>query len=464
MKFRRQWMIVIVVSVALSVLVNSFLTTALINRYFIDYSQENYKKHVSQVVDFSTKALLTNEYNQKQLEMQLNSHLSDPISRIRLYDVDGNLLADVGTAAARIPVVTRNSVMGRMMSRMMGTTTAEVDTIDITNNGTVIGKLNITRYSSIGNSLSTRRFLVSLVGFSLLSFGIVLGMTSILGYFLSEKMSRDLKLTAQQARDIELGQKQQFQKSNVVEIQTIQQSLETLETRLLLKQTSRKKLVDALVHQTRTPLTILQTHLEGFQDGIIQFNPEEIATCETQIENLSSIITNMSGLIDAQKEIEALSVSSVEVSGLIKQIVNGLKAQFEQKSVALTIASAQKLTVQTDAHQLSQAIYNILTNAYKFTPSGGAVIIDYSVRGNRLVIHIQDTGAGIAAEDQPKIFDAYYRGKNSLDTQGEGIGLYIVKENLAKLGGTIELESILGVGSKFIIKLPLEYKPVESKD
>ncbi len=451
MTVKRQWMLALMLSAALSVLINSIVFSALINRYFIDNSTVNYKKHVSQVVAFSTDALITGDYSRAQLEMQLESHLSDPINRIRLYNADGKLLADVGSASGKMADMMRSG----MMSRFLRNPSEEIDSIDITKNGSVIGKLNITRYSSIGNSLETRKFTRSLVINSLLSCGIAFLLTLLIGDYFSKRMSRDLTLTAQQATDIDLGQRSDAKKSSIVEIGTIQQSLETLQSRLMMKQTSRKQLIDELVHQTRTPLTILRTHLEGFRDGVIRFTPEEIRTCESQIENLSSIITNMSGLIDAGKEIDPVLLTSVEISGLIRQIAAGLKAQFDRKQISLQVAAQHKITVQTDSYRLSQSIYNLLTNAFKFTGSGGTVTLSYQAEGNELAISIQDTGAGIPPEEQEKIFDAYYRGKNSPDTGGDGIGLYIVKENLKKIGGRIDLESKVGAGSKFTIRIPL---------
>ena len=451
MTIKRQWMLVLVISVALSVIVNSLVLSVRINRYFIDYSTENYKAHVTQVVEFSTEALSTNEYTSQQLEMQLTSHLSDPITRIRLYRTDGVLLADISAVDRPMMGMMRNG----MAERMLSTTAEEVDSIDIQKDGNLIGKLMITRYSSIGNSIGTQRFSFSLITNSLLSFGIVFALTFVLGYFISKRMSKDLMLTAQQAVDIDLGRESRTSQSNVLEIKTIQQSLEALQSRLMLKQTSRKKLIDELVHQTRTPLTILRTHLEGFQDGVIQFTPDEVKTCEAQIENLSSIITNMSGLIDAEKEIDHTHIIAVEISSLIRQIVAGLKAQFDKKSLALHVLSHQKIIVQTDPYQLSQAIYNLLTNAYKFTESGGTVTVSYHMVGSELVITVQDTGIGIDPEEQPRVFDAYFRGSNSLNIVGDGIGLYIVKENLRKIGGIIELESTLGNGSRFTIKIPV---------
>lgn len=452
MTVKRQWMLALVFSVALSVLINSLVFSTLVNRYFVEYSTENYNAHIDQLTAFATDALSGGEYSGRQLEMQLGSHLSDPINRIRLYSADGTLLADVGG--------TGNPMMGMMrspvMNRVMGSASAEADSLDISKDGVLLGKLLVNRYSSIGNSLGTRRFMLSLVGYSVLSFGVVFALTFLIGHFISKKMSRDLMLTAQQAVELDLGNEVRLVPSNVKEIRTIQQSLETLQSRLKLKQTSRKKLVDELVHQTRTPLTILQTHLEGFRDGVIQFNPEEVGTCEAQISNLSSIITNMSGLIDAEKEIDAVNLAPVDVCVLIRQITAGLKAQFDRKSITLEVDCPQKLTVQTDYYKLSQAVYNLLTNAYKFTPAGGTVSVSCATRGNERIIAVKNTGVGIPLSEQAHVFDAYYRGANSVHTEGEGIGLYIVSENLRRIGGRIELQSTAGEGSRFTISLPME--------
>lgn len=456
MTIRRQWMLALVVSAALSVIVNSLVLSIRINRYFIDYSTENYQTHLAQVVAFSTEALSTGAYSSEQLAMQLTSHLSDPITRIRLYRADGQLLSDISGAD-------RHSMMGMMRygmaPRRIDSTAEEIDSVDIEQNDVLLGKLVVTRYSSIGNSIATQQFTFSLITNSLLSFGIVFALTIVFGYFLSKRMSKDLIQTAAQAVNIDLGQETQGKKSRVPEIKTIQDSLETLQTRLKLKQISRKKRIDELVHQTRTPLTILRTHLEGFQDGILSFTPEEIRLCETQIDHLASIITNVSGLIDAEQEEVELQLTSVDVAALIRQIVAGLKAQFAQKPIELNVTRYNKIVAYTDPYRLSQAIYNLLTNAYKFTPSGGSVTIAYRVLGEQLMISIQDTGIGIPPEDQSKVFEAYFRGENALQTSGEGLGLYLAKENLRQIGGSIDLESALGAGSKFTLRVPIGFPP-----
>jgi hypothetical protein len=178
MTVRRQWMLVLMISVALSVLVNSFVLSTLINRYFIEYSTENYNQHIVRLITFSTEALSSDAYTEQQLEMQLETHLSDPINRIRLYKY-GRRTAG---RRRRLGVSEDGHDAKRNDESHDGGGSEEVDSIDVEKDGETIGTLIVTRYSSIGDSLGTREFTLSLIGNSLLSFGIVFLLTFILGF------------------------------------------------------------------------------------------------------------------------------------------------------------------------------------------------------------------------------------------------------------------------------------------
>lgn len=391
--------------------------------------------------------------------MELETQMSDPITRIRLYDAAGNILADVDNNAGNM----MNSMMkNKMMNRMMSSVSEETDSVQISDAGVSIGKLTVTRYDSIRNSIGTKMFNAALIGNSLFSFAIVLIFVLIIGVLLGRKMSKDLADTAELATNIDLGNERDVKLSHVREIRIIQQSLKTLKSRLKLKQTSRKKLIDELVHQSRTPLTILKTHLEGVEDGIISMSADEIKICEDQIDSLAVIITNMSRMIDAGNDIDSIKVEEFELNQLIRQIIGGLKVQFDKKQVALFVTSNQRVNLETDKYKLSQCIYNLLTNAYKFTDSNGKVQVGYNKADEEIMITIQDSGTGISAEDKKHLFDAYFRGTNSNNISGEGIGLYVVKENLRKIDGTISVESELGKGSRFIIKIPCKISSIQA--
>lgn len=451
MTIRKQWLLVLTITAILAVCVNSLILSSLINKYFLSYSTDTYNNHINQIEQLAASALKDGGISEQQLSVQLESHLDDPIVSIKLYDASGDLVA----SAENLPGG-GYGMMGGMMHGRMSSSSEEVDTYQITDGDTVLGVLNVTRYSSLSNSNVSVMFKSALLRNSAVSFGIVLLVLIIIGIFISRRMSRDLTNTASQALSIDMGDYKNFKPSKVREIRIIQSGLETLQNRLKIKQIGRKRVVDELVHQTRTPLTILSTHLEGLGDGVIQMSGDEIKVCQAQIDNISSIISNMSILIDADRPSEKIRSEEVDLHSLLGQILGGLKVQFEKKKISLHLNSNQEVLLKTDKYKLSQSIYNLLTNAYKFTEPHGKVELSYEASDTIVSIRIQDTGTGIADEDIPHLFDAYFRGHNTASITGDGLGLYVVKENLEQLGGSVSVQSTPGKGSQFTIIVPIQ--------
>lgn len=434
----------------LAISINSLIFSSLINRYFQSYTTGEYTKTQTQIQSFAEMALAQNNMTARQIDVQLESYLSDPITRITLYDANGSEIADVGSTGSNMA-----GMMGGMMRGLAGSFAKEVESTQITDSGTVLGTLNITHYSSIGDSLTSVLFKAALIRNSLLSFGIVLALLLAAGLVVSRRLSRDLTNTSAMAMNIALGNQGEFPLSKIREIRIIQQSLKELKTRLKLKQKGRKRLIDELVHQSRTPLTILKTHLEGFQDGVLELTPEEMKVCEMQIDSLSSLIVNMSHLLDTEQQQSPLHIEEFEFSHLMRRILAGLKLQFDRKQLALTLTGHQKITLKTDRYKLSQCIYNLLTNAYKYTQPGGKVEISFTAENGRLTVEIKDSGAGIPEEEQKHLFDAYYRGSGAQAVPGEGLGLFVVKQNLEQIRGSIRVQSSPGHGTIFSIEIPV---------
>ena len=448
MTIRKQWLIVLTLTAVLAVGINSLLLSSLINRYFQTYATENYNTNISQIEALSRNALVEDSFSPKQLSVQFESHLDDPILSIKLYDATGRLIA---AAENRFPY--GHDMMSGRMKEMMNATPEEVDSIEISESGEVLGILNITRYCSISNSIVSNMFKGALVRNGFISFVFVLAILIVIGVFVSKRMSKDLMNATDLAISIDMGDKTDIKLSKIKEIRIIQESLNALNTKLKIKQTGRKRLVDELVHQVRTPLTILKTHLEGLEDEVIEMSPEEMSVCNEQVEHITSIIANMSMMLDANIAPESIQPERVDIQLLLKQIVNGLKLQFDKKQIELSLLSQQKAFITTDKYKLSQSIYNILTNAYKFTPSSGKVEISYSGTPDCVTIVIKDTGLGISFVDQERLFEAYYRGNNSNSIAGEGLGLFVAKENLLKINGDIKVESQPGKGSAFTLTI-----------
>jgi two-component system, OmpR family, sensor histidine kinase BaeS len=450
MSIRKLWLIVLILVATLSIAINALILTSLTDRYFKTYLSETYDEHIDQMITYVVGSLKEETISLRQMAIELESHLDEPIVKIKLYGPQGVLLVQVEDRDYD------RKDMGRMgmMDFMFRIGEEEVDSFDIMDNGVLLGKLNITKQSSAESSVIAMMFKSRLFINSLISTGFAIVITLLVGAYISKRMSKDLTDTAQFASNIQIGNPLENKPSSIKEINQIQNSLHDLNTRLKIKQKSRKTMVDQLVHQTKTPLTILKSHVEAIEDGVIQISKEELAIFQDQIDHLNNILSNMSTMIDAEKESEILTLETVDIHQLLNQIILGLRSQFDKKGIELKLISTTKVKLMTDPYKLSQVLYNLLTNAYKYTEKGR---VEISVKEDKdtLSISISDTGIGIEPTEISNIFNAYYRGASVTKIPGEGIGLYVVKENLNQLNATIDVQSTLGKGSTFTIKLPL---------
>ena len=144
MKIRKIWLLALAVTASVSVGINAFVLGSLTEKYFSDYLSESYKKHTEQIADYTKQALLSEDISYGQMSIELETHLDDPITRIKVYTPEGELLVDVKDDYH----LDMGMSEGRMMDRMMGKFQEKVDSYEIDQEGKVLGIVNITKYSS----------------------------------------------------------------------------------------------------------------------------------------------------------------------------------------------------------------------------------------------------------------------------------------------------------------------------
>jgi signal transduction histidine kinase len=126
----------------------------------------------------------------------------------------------------------------------------------------------------------------------------------------------------------------------------------------------------------------------------------------------------------------------------------------DERGVHIETAAAPELVASVDRNRLRQVLANLLDNAIKYTAPGGRVDIRASREDGAVVVQVKDTGAGIPADELPRIWDRLYRGDKSRSTRGLGLGLSLVKAIVQAHGGEVSVESQPGVGSTFVLRLP----------
>ena len=139
---------------------------------------------------------------------------------------------------------------------------------------------------------------------------------------------------------------------------------------------------------------------------------------------------------------------------MLNNTINGILAPLEKKGIELTVNCPEGLTIFHDSRWTSEALFNLLDNAVKYTPAGGSIHISVQNWEMYLKIDVSDTGRGIPEQEQSTIFKRFYREEAVHEVDGIGIGLYLAREIITMHGGYIMVTSEVGKGSVFSVFLP----------
>jgi len=217
----------------------------------------------------------------------------------------------------------------------------------------------------------------------------------------------------------------------------------------------------SMSHELRTPLHTIIGFAELLTEGIEgPLGPKQQRFLGHILQDSRHLLELINEILDISK-IESgklqLQISAIEFSACLEEVVQGIAQQAIQKHIRLDINNQFQDIIFADRLRLKEVLYNLLTNAVKFTPDGGRVWVDASRQDGWLQVTVGDTGIGIAPEEQENIFEKFYQvGATTKGTrEGTGLGLPISRELVHLHGGKLWLESKLGEGSRFQFTLPL---------
>jgi two-component system phosphate regulon sensor histidine kinase PhoR len=161
----------------------------------------------------------------------------------------------------------------------------------------------------------------------------------------------------------------------------------------------------------------------------------------------------------------ALARRQVDLGELAAVHVESIRATARGKGVEVVlIADEDPPPLYADEMRLGQLLDNLLSNAVKFTPADGTVTVTIATRGDAARIEVLDTGVGIPEAEPDNLFVRFFRASTARTVAGTGLGLAIAKSIAEAHGGTIEVESEVGVGTRFVVDLPANFDPGESAD
>ena len=214
-----------------------------------------------------------------------------------------------------------------------------------------------------------------------------------------------------------------------------------------------------MTHEFRTPLTVILGEAQALREGVgSHANHERYDAIINQGNHMLNLVNQLLSISKVRSSIGALDWHHGDFSIMTKMIVENMHINAETKGVNLNLeCTNQDYNIDFVPDYCHSIVSNLMSNAVKFTPSGGSVTVNLSKHGSKVSLSIADTGVGISANDLPHIFDLFYQGDTGSASLGTGIGLALVKQMTEAMNGKIEVESQQGNGTTFYLTLPAKH-------
>lgn len=283
------------------------------------------------------------------------------------------------------------------------------------------------------------------------------GMGLVVSYFLSGNITRPLRQLSQAAEKIRQGHlKQEVPVETQDEVGQLAAVFNQMSAELAANESNRQEFLANIAHELKTPLAVLQGHLESMLDGVEEPEPEKLFSMQEEVMRLTRLVGDLRDLSLAQVHQLELHLQPVDLGEKAERAAELLEPLLEEKRLHFVKNMAPSLPVrQLDPDRVNQILYNLITNAIRYTHPGTAILLQTEPAGKRVRLTIADEGPGIAPEDLDHIFEQFYRGDKSRNraSGGSGIGLSLAKSFVEAQGGTITARNRKEGGAEFVVEL-----------
>ena len=238
------------------------------------------------------------------------------------------------------------------------------------------------------------------------------------------------------------------------EARTLTRAFNTMAERLQEHEEQRRGLLVDISHELRTPLTVLQGNLEGMLDGVYSCDDAHLSLILDETRVLARVIEDLRTLSLAEDLGLKLVMTPADLEEIARDAVASFQAQANAAGVTLRVEAEPGMPrAEVDPERMRQVLANLLSNALRYTPAGGTVLVRcFAEDPAQIAFSVEDTGSGIPAAELPRIFERFYKSK---DSRGTGLGLAIARSLVRAHGGEISAGSVPGQGATIRVTLPV---------
>lgn len=230
----------------------------------------------------------------------------------------------------------------------------------------------------------------------------------------------------------------------------------------------RKQYLGNVAHELKTPIFNIQGYISTLLDGGLEdelINRKYLERAEKSIDRMINIINDLDTISKLENSMTRFDMERFDIVALAREIAEQAEIEADKKGIRITVKGADDLPspfwVLADKHYIGQVLVNLIVNSIRYGKEGGATRIRFRDMLDKILVEVEDNGQGIAKEDQPRIFERFYRTDKSRSREqgGTGLGLAIVKHIVEAHGERITVRSEVGTGSTFsftLKKVPLQ--------
>ena len=245
------------------------------------------------------------------------------------------------------------------------------------------------------------------------------------------------------------------------EFETLGNNFNDMAKALAENQKLKDEFVFIAAHELRTPVTAIKGYLSMILDNNFGKVPEKIKEplkiTEAANQRLVQLVQDLLEVARSDAGRMQIKLSPLTIGEQVNTVIKELESLAKQKNITINYKSELSVKVLADDYKIKEVLINLIGNAIKYTLNGGGIEISHEIKNNLLTTHIKDHGIGMSEDNLKKLFSKFFRveSEQTAKIEGTGLGLFICKQIIERMEGTIEVESEAGKGSTFSFSLKL---------